>query len=359
MCGIIGYIGYREASPLLFNGLLIMQYRGYDSAGISVINKDKIETVKKKGEPNNLKEEINTLEGKIGIAHNRWATHGAPSEKNAHPQTDCKNNIYVVHNGIIENYVELKAILESEGHKFNSDTDTEVLAHLIEKFYEKDLEKAVVKSLKLIEGPYGIAVMRNQEEKIVCARRGSPLFLGIGKNEIFVASDKSAFLEHTKDCVELSDNQYAVIEKDKYEVHDLNGTKIDPEIEKIEIDIQQIQKQGYKFFTLKEIMEQPESVINTMRGRIHNGRIKLTLDIDANSINRIIIGACGTSYYAALAGKHYIERFSNIPVEVDFASEFRYRNPVINKNDLFIAISQSGETLDTMEAIKEAKNIAS
>ena len=355
MCGIIGYIGDGKASSFLYSGLLNMKYRGYDSAGISVMNKGNIKTIKKKGEPENLKEEIKCLEGTTGIAHTRWATHGVPSETNAHPQTDCKSNIYVVHNGIIENYAELKAILETEGHKFQSDTDTEVIAHLIEKFYENDLEKAVFKALKLIEGPYGIAVIMVGEEKIICAKRGSPLILGIGEKEMFVASDKLAFLEHTQNSITLEDNQYAVLENSKYLIRDLNGTVVDPEIERLELDVQQIQKKGYKFFTLKEIMEQPESAINIMRGRINNGRIKLSVDSDIKKINRIIIGACGTSYYAALAGKHYIERFANISVEVDFASEFRYRNPLLSEEDLFIAISQSGETADTLEAIKEAK----
>ncbi|HOW37216.1 MAG TPA: glutamine--fructose-6-phosphate transaminase (isomerizing), partial [Candidatus Pacearchaeota archaeon] len=364
MCGIIGYIGNKSAAPILIEGLKRMEYRGYDSAGIALVGKksdeeNSLQITKQAGRVSELESQKKELqESEQGIAHTRWATHGAPNKINAHPHTDCKGNIALVHNGIIENYLSLKEMLTQEGHIFKSQTDTEVLVHLIEKFYQGDLEKAVAKALKLVEGTYGIAVTHKNESCIIAARHGSPILLGIGKEEMFVVSDASAVLEHTKAVVYLKDKEVAKINKDSYSVKNLNGEKVDSEIKQIQWNLSQIEKGGFQHFTLKEIFEQPESVANTLRGRIKENQIKLSLNLDLNfinKINRIIIVGCGTSWHSALIGKNYLERFCRIPVEVDYASEFRYRNPIISKKDLVIAISQSGETADTLAAIKHAK----
>jgi len=357
MCGIIGYIGNKNTVPLLIEGLKKLEYRGYDSAGICVKGDDCLQVVKRKGRISELEKYTGFKEiiGNVGIAHTRWATHGEPSEINAHPHLDCKKEIAVVHNGIIENYYSLKKILEKEGHKFLSETDTEVVAHLIEKFYTGNLEEAVSKSLKLIEGTFGLVIIHKNEDKIVAAKRGSPMIIGIGKNEKIIASDSVAILSHTKKIVYLNDDEIAVIKRNSLSIKNLDGKTIDKKICEIKWTIDQIEKRGFKHFTLKEIFEQPEAIKNTLRGRVKNGKIKLSVNLDINCFKRIIIAACGTSWHSALIGKDLIEKLVGIPVEVYYASEFRYRNPIIGKDDLLIAVSQSGETADTIGAIKEAK----
>lgn len=357
MCGIFGYIGEKRAIPFLIEGLKRLEYRGYDSAGVSVIEKGKLTTYKNKGRVLGLeqKTELAALSGTIGIAHTRWATHGEPSERNAHPHLDCKGEIAVVHNGIIENYGALKTLLEKEGHKLVSETDTEVISHLIEKFYQGNLEKAVGKALKFLEGTFGLAIISKNEQKIIGARRGSPLVVGVGDNEMLLSSDIAAILSSTKKVVYLDENEMVILAKDKFSVKDLNGEEMNKDVQELKWDIDQIEKGGFKHFMLKEIFEQPQAIENTLRGRLGENQIKLSLDIDVSSFKKIVILACGTSFYAGLVGKYIIERIAQIPVEVDYASEFRYRNPLIDKNDLVLVISQSGETADTLGGLREAK----
>ena len=362
MCGIVGYIGKREALPFLMQGLKKLEYRGYDSAGVCVQEKDSFFAVKKSGKVLSLETAVKNLSitGTIGIAHTRWATHGAPNEINAHPHFSCNGQIAVVHNGIVENYIALKELLKKEGYKFVSDTDTEVIAHLIEKFYpsagsgKANLETATAEALKLIEGAYALAILDKNSQKIVVARKSSPLVLGIGKKEFFVASDFSAILPYTKKAVYLDDGEIGVLTSQGYAVKKLNGKSVDKKVQRVALSVNQIEKGGFKHFMLKEIFEQPSAVENTLRGRIKNGKIKLSVK-GVKSISRIIITACGTSWHSALIGKYIIEKYAKVPVEVDYASEFRYRNPIIKKDDLVIVISQSGETADTLAALKEAK----
>jgi glucosamine--fructose-6-phosphate aminotransferase (isomerizing) len=358
MCGIIGYIGEREIVPILIDGLKKLEYRGYDSAGLCILQDNKFEVIKKKGKISELTgfENLSRIKESVGIAHTRWATHGEPNEINAHPHLDCENKIAIVHNGIVENYPVLKELLENEGHRIISDTDSEILAHLIEKFYEGNLKDAVSKALKLVKGTFGLAVMHKDERKIVVAQRGSSLIIGIGNNEMMISSDATALLNHTKKVIYLHDDEIAVIEKNNYVIEDFDGKNIDKEIKEIEMNVDQIEKKGFKHFMLKEIFEQPESLENSLRGRIKDGKIKLDVNFDTIEINKIIIVACGTSWHSALIGKHLIEKIVGIPVEVDYASEFRYRNPLVHKNDLVIVISQSGETADTLAALREAKS---
>ncbi len=358
MCGIIAYIGSERTAEILLNGLRALEYRGYDSVGMAILSKGNLYIKKDVGKVEEVNKKVNflSLKGNIGIGHTRWSTHGEPNELNAHPHQDCKNEISLVHNGIIENYHELKELLIKEGHKILSQTDTEIIAHLIEKFYKNNLEEAVLKALKLIGGAFGLAIMHKDEEKIIAARRGSPLIIGIGQNEMFVTSDVSAILNHTKKVVYLEDNQIAVLTKENYKILDLEGnTILNNRIQEIRWSLDQIEKGGYKHFMLKEIFDQPKSIENTIRGRIQENKINLDINLDIKNIGRIIITACGTSWHSALIGKYLIEKLTNIPVEVDYASEFRYRNPVLSKGDLLIAISQSGETADTLAALKQAK----
>ena len=358
MCGIIGYIGNKNVVPLLIDGLKKLEYRGYDSAGICVSDGTEINIVKNVGKITKLekRQELNKLKGSIGIAHTRWATHGEPNEINAHPHFDCKGDISIVHNGIIENYQALKDLLEKEGHNIVSETDSEIIAHLIEKFYSGNIEDAVIKALNNLEGTFGLLMIHRDEEKIIAARRGSPLIIGLGKNETIIASDAVAILSHTKRVVYLQDNEISIIDKDGFAIKNLAGKKVDKKVQEIKWNIDEIEKKGYKHFMLKEIFEQPEAVANTLRGRIKNGKIKLSIDLDLNKLNRILITACGTSWHSALIGKYIIENLVNIPVEVDYASEFRYRNTLVNKDDLMIVISQSGETADTLAALLKAKS---
>ena len=365
MCGIVGYIGSKTATPLLIEGLKRLEYRGYDSAGIATMNGAGLETRKAKGKISMLEAVVQTApaHGSIGIAHTRWATHGAPNECNAHPQHDCTNTIAVVHNGIIENYGALRQMLIQQGHTFQSETDTEVLAHLIEAAMDDDpLEDAVIDALHLVEGTYGIAVISSRDpDKIVAARKGSPLLLGLGENEFYVASDVAAILQHTRQVVYLDDGEMGVLTRNGYEVLDLSARRVRKGVSRIDWDLDQIEKGGFDHFMLKEIFEQPQTIQNTMRGRLvvdegfsKLGGLNLTrqqmLDLD-----RIIITACGTSWHSGLIGELYIEELARIPVEVEYASEFRYRNPLVTKNTLCVVISQSGETADTLAAMREAK----
>ncbi|HJZ18559.1 MAG TPA: glutamine--fructose-6-phosphate transaminase (isomerizing) [Candidatus Nanoarchaeia archaeon] len=354
MCGIFGYIGDKEISSLLIGGLKQLEYRGYDSAGICVSCNGNLKVIKKPGKILELeKTDFESLKGNVGIAHTRWATHGKPNEINAHPHLSCNGEIAIVHNGIIENHHSLRELLRKEGHKIISETDSEIFAHLIEKFYAGNLEEAVVKTLNFIEGAFGLAVIHKNHEEIIVARRGSPLIIGVGEGEMLVASDATGILKHTKKVNYLNDDEIAILKKNSYCIKDLRGNHVDKKIHEIKWEVEKIEKSGFKHFMLKEIFEQPETIYNVLRGRIKDSKIKLTLNL--NSVNRIILVACGTSWHSALIGKYLIEETTRIPTEVDYASEFRYRNPVLKENDLVVAISQSGETADTLSAIKEAK----
>ena len=367
MCGIAGYIGKNQASDFLLDALKRLEYRGYDSAGIAVLDKDgKIKCVKTAGRINLLEEKLKKekLNGSVGIAHTRWATHGHPSESNAHPHSDCKENIFVVHNGIIENYKILKEKLIKAGHKFRSETDTEVISHLIEAHFEGNLEEAVLEALRHIEGAYAIAIIsRNDPEKIIVAKKSSPLIIGIGKDEYFIASDPSAVAGYTDRVIYLDDEELGIITKDNCKILSIiDKNEIHKDHCEIDLDVSEIQKDGYDHFMLKEIFEAPEVIKNSTRGRIisEEGLVKLGgLDVlDQNKlreINRIIIIACGTASYAGMVGEYMLEEYAGIPVEVEFGSEFRYRKPIINSKTAVIAISQSGETADTLASLAEAE----
>lgn len=366
MCGIVGYIGKKEALPILLEGLKKLEYRGYDSAGISVICGNKIQTERASGKIAALEEKLHgkCFKGTIGISHTRWATHGAPIESNAHPHLSFDGKISVVHNGIIENYAVLKAKLQAEGIAFVSDTDTEVIAHLIARFYKGDLKAAVLQTISKLEGAFGIAVLCEEEPNVlVGARRGSPLILGIGDaKDFYLASDVSAIVSHTQKVVYLDDNDVVVISGSTYELLNMSNQKVQREVQEVDFDVESVGKGGFPHFMLKEIFEQPESLRNTMRGRLvlANGTAKLA-GLDSNitelrAIQRIIITACGTSYYAGMVGEYMIEDLAGIPVEVEYASEFRYRNPIIGPGTLVLTISQSGETADTLAALKEAQH---
>ncbi|SOE47347.1 glucosamine--fructose-6-phosphate aminotransferase (isomerizing) [Fibrobacter sp. UWT3] len=365
MCGIVGYIGQSEALPILVGGLKKLEYRGYDSSGIAVIENGSIHVVKASGKISALEDKLKSqkVTGKTGIAHTRWATHGAPTVENAHPHTSYDGKISIVHNGIIENYASLKAKLISEGIKFQSETDTEVLAHLIARFYKGDLKAAVLKALDKVEGTFGLAVICSEEPgTLIGARRGSPLILGIGSNsDFFLASDVSAIINHTQKVVYLDDNDIVQITGNNYSIVNMNSHEVQREVKDVEFDADAVAKGGFAHFMLKEIFEQPEVLRNTMRGRLLSaeGNAKLA-GLDTNikelrNINRIIITACGTSYYAGMVGEYMIEDLAGVPVEVEYASEFRYRNPIIKPGTPVLAISQSGETADTLAALKEAQ----
>lgn len=361
MCGIFGYIGSKECSKILFNGIKRLEYRGYDSVGIATTFQNKIYIKKGKGKIDDVQKRINLLDlpGTIGISHTRWSTHGIPSDLNAHPHEDCKNTIAIVHNGIIENFSSLKEWLIKKGHNFKSETDSEVLAHLIEEFYDGNLKEAVTNTLLKVEGTYGLIVLHKDKKELVGARNGSPLVLGIGKKEFFIASDVAPIVEFTKDVIYLNDKEIVSICDGKYEFTNLQKDILDKKIDKVTWDIKEIEKKGFKHFMLKEIYEQPESLRNSLRGRLKDNDIKITINIDDNflkNLKRIIITACGTAWHASLIGKYLIEKYCRIHVEVDYASEFRYRDPIIDENDLLIVVSQSGETADTLAALREAKS---
>jgi glucosamine--fructose-6-phosphate aminotransferase (isomerizing) len=365
MCGIVAYIGTNEALPILVGGLKKLEYRGYDSSGVALIDNGTIKVVRASGKIKELEDKlkVDPPKGTIGIAHTRWATHGAPTVENAHPHTSYDGKISIVHNGIIENYASLKAKLISDGVKFNSETDTEVVAHLIARFYNGDLKTAVIKALALVEGTFGLAVISSDEPgTLIGARRGSPLILGIGNNnDHFLASDVSAIINHTQKVVYLDDNDIVQVKGGSYSIVNMNSHEVQREVKDVEFDADAVAKGGFEHFMLKEIFEQPEVLRNTMRGRllVAEGNAKLA-GLDTNikelrNINRIIITACGTSYYAGMVGEYMIEDLAGVPVEVEYASEFRYRNPIIKPGTLVLAISQSGETADTLAALKEAQ----
>ncbi len=367
MCGIVGYIGDKNCVPILINGLKRLEYRGYDSAGIGIINNGNSDVIKKPGKVSVLEKEIEkyNLNAKIGIAHTRWATHGVPNEVNAHPHFNEDKSIFVIHNGIIENYQTLRKGLQKFGYKFVTDTDSEVIPHLIDSFIKKGLNlfNAVRASLTEIEGTYGLVIIYSKEpDKLVVARKGSPLVIGVGDGENFVASDVSAIIAHTKQVVYLEDGEVVEITKNNFITRDISEeTEIKKEVHEISMTIDELDKGGYPHFMLKEIMEQPESVKNSLRGRLlfdegtaRLGGLRSVADQLA-SAKRIIISACGTSWHSGLVGEYMLEQFARIPTEVEYASEFRYRNPIINKDDGIIFISQSGETADTLAALKESK----
>ena len=364
MCGIVGYVGSKVATPLLLEGLKRLEYRGYDSAGVAVMNGKGVETVKEAGKIAKLESLLASapVSGTTGIAHTRWATHGPPNQANAHPHMSQDGSIAVVHNGIIENANVLKKMLKGRGYEFRSDTDTEVLAHLIEEFFEGNLEDAVIQALRQVEGTYGIAVISSVDShKIVAARNGSPLLVGLGEDEYFIASDVSAILAHTRQVVYLDDGEMAVLDRNGYRIVDLDAVEVTKKVSRIDWDLGQIERGGYAHFMLKEIFEQPSTIENTMRGRLLDdegtsklGGLNLT-DEELLGFTNIVITACGTSWHSALIGEHMLEELARIPVEVEYASEFRYRNPVVDERTLCIVISQSGETADTLAAMREAK----
>lgn len=361
VCGIVGYVGKDNAKNVVLDGLKRLEYRGYDSAGIALIINRKLKVYKKEGKIRNLEIELNKLNlfSSIGIGHTRWATHGKPASKNAHPHFDCFQKIAVVHNGIIENYVELRKELQSKGHKFLSETDTEVIAHLIEEELKEtpNFFEAFRKAVSRLKGSYAIGVISSlQQDKIFVARKDSPLVIGLGEEENFIASDVPAFLPYTNKAIFLDDFELAVIKKNSVEIFDFNGEKKEKEVHTIPWSIAQAEKAGYKHFMLKEIFEQPRSIADTISGNMSwlKGDGKLE-GVDPKSFDRIQIIACGTSYHAGLIGKFYIENLTRIQVEVDYASEYRYRNPIVNEKTLVIAITQSGETADTLAAMKLAK----
>jgi len=369
MCGIIGYIGKQKAVPILLEGLGQLEYRGYDSAGISILSDKKITTIKAVGKVSELQNKIGNFDfsENTGIAHTRWATHGKPSNKNSHPHGDCKGEIFLVHNGIIENYRELKDRLIKKKHKFISDTDSEVIAHLIEELTKKfDFKQAVLEALKLLEGTYGLAIInKNEPNKIIVARNGSPLILGIGKDEFIVASDASAIIRHTDKVIYLDDGEMAEITPDGFEIINTKNKLVDKEISPLNWTIEKSQKGGFAHFMLKEIFEQPAIIQDGLRGRIDHFLSDVNQPIlgglfqvekKLRQIKKIIIVACGTSYYSGLVGEYMLEEYAGIPVEVEYASEFRYRKPILDSKIAVIAISQSGETADTLAAIREAKN---
>ena len=365
MCGIVGYIGARKAVPIILDGLKRLEYRGYDSAGIAVVGDDCTLNVRRaSGKLRNLEDAVrmSPLEGAYGIGHTRWATHGRPTEENAHPHRDCKGEIVVVHNGIVENYLALKQQLQDEGHKFVTETDTEIIAHLVEKYFTGNLEAAVRTAVKQLTGVFALAVLsRSDPNKIVAARSGPPVVIGLGDNEYFVASDVPAILGHTRDMFFLADGDMAVLTADGVRLSDFDGRPVNRQVSHILWDPIMAEKGGYKHFMLKEIYEQPRAIRDTTLGRIgqESGRIFLDeMDISAKQFKefrQVRILACGTSWHAALAGKFMIEKLARIPVEVDYGSEFRYRDPIISNDTLTVVISQSGETADTLAAQREAK----
>ena len=366
MCGIVGYIGNKEATPFLLEGLSKLEYRGYDSAGVAVFDGEKIRVEKSVGRLASLEEKIekNMPKGVMGIGHTRWATHGRPSDRNSHPHTDCTGDFVVVHNGIIENYLTLKEELIKKGHEFKSDTDTEVVAHLLEEVYRGDFEAAVREVLSRIEGSYSLVFMsRHDPERLICTKQDNPLVIGIGEGENFIASDIPAIIARTRKTYIVNDGEMAVVTKDSVWFTNREGEPITKKVFEVNWNAEAAEKGGYEHFMLKEIHEQPKAVRETMSSRIAKDDSAIVLDelkwnADfLNSINKVYIVACGTAYHAGLVAKYYIEKLARIQVEVDIASEFRYRDPIIDSETLMIVISQSGETSDTLAALKEAKRL--
>lgn len=368
MCGIVGYVGNAQAAPFLLDGMSKLEYRGYDSAGIAVYEKGKIRVEKCVGRLDALRHKLEGRmpEGSMGIGHTRWATHGRPSDRNSHPHTDESGDFVVVHNGIIENYLMLKEKLIAKGQKFSSDTDTEIVAHLFADFYEGDMEEAVKKVLKTIEGSYSLVFMCAAEpDKLICTKKDNPLIIGLGEGENFIASDIPAIIAKTRRTYIMSDGEIATVTKDGVWVQDINGTPITKKVFEVNWNAEAAEKGGFEHFMLKEIYEQPKAIKDTMRGRLAENGTEINFTElnwtpeDFTGISKIFIVACGTAYHAGIVGKYYLENLARIPVEVDIASEFRYRNPLVDANCLTIVISQSGETIDTLAALKEAKRLGS
>ena len=364
MCGIVGYVGSQDSLPILIEGLRRLEYRGYDSAGIALLNGRGLIVEKSAGKISELEQLVKASrpEGTLGIAHTRWATHGEPNTVNAHPHVDCKGRIAVVHNGIIENFSTLKKKLEQEGHRFTTDTDTEVIAHLIEKYFEGNLERAVATAVQHLTGTYGIAVISSDDPgKIVGARLGSPLVVGICDSEYILASDVSAIIRHTNQVVYLDDGEMVVLTPAGIHTATIREETVSKRVETVDWDLERIEKAGFPHFMLKEIFEQPQSLRNTLRGRllVEEGTARLgglnLSPAELRGIGRIVITACGTSWHASMIGEYLIEELARIPVEVEYASEFRYRNPILEPGTIVLAISQSGETADTLAAMREAK----
>ncbi|MGN7990550.1 glutamine--fructose-6-phosphate transaminase (isomerizing) [Pedobacter sp. 22226] len=367
MCGIVGYIGYREAWPIVLKGLKRLEYRGYDSAGIALMNSSGQHIYKKAGKVAVLEEfaEDQDKSGTSGMGHTRWATHGVPSDRNSHPHTSNSGKLSIIHNGIIENYATLKEELANRGHEFKSDTDTEVLIHLIEEIQEIekiDLLEAVRLALHEVNGAYAIVIMdKDHPDRLIAARKGSPMVIGVGKGEYFIASDATPIIEYTKNVIYLKDGEIALVTREDLLIKHLDNVVHTPLIQELELKLEMLEKGGFDHFMLKEIYEQPRSIKDCMRGRIYpeEGKVQLggikEFAEKLKNIDRIIIVACGTSWHAGLVGEYLIEEYARIPVEVEYASEFRYRNPIITEKDVVIAISQSGETADTMAAIEMAK----
>ena len=368
MCGIVGYIGKKEVVPILMDGLKRLEYRGYDSAGVTVYQDGKLNTTKAVGRLSKLEQILSEspLPGNLGIGHTRWATHGRPSDRNAHPHQDCNRKISVVHNGIIENYIHLKEWLQEKGHMFTSETDTEVIPHLIEEFFKGDLAAAVREALKKIEGAFGLVVVSDDcPDQFVVARKASPLIIGLGLGENFVASDIPAILPYTRETYILNDGEMAVISAAEVVVTDFSGNPVQKSVYHVAWDMEAAEKGGFEDFMLKEIHEQPRAIRDTLAGKLDLNEMKVTLpEVKltpefVKELSKVHIVACGTAYHAGLVGKYLIEKLARIPVEVDVASEFRYRNPIVAKDSLTIIISQSGETADTLAAMREAKNLGS
>ncbi|TAH45780.1 MAG: glutamine--fructose-6-phosphate transaminase (isomerizing), partial [Treponema sp.] len=364
MCGIVGYIGDEDATPVLINALKKLEYRGYDSAGVAVLGSGTLTVRKAKGALKFLEQKIATeiIKGSMGIGHTRWATHGEPSDINSHPHTDVSGKIAVVHNGIIENHAKLKAWLEGQGVAFKSQTDTEVIAHLIDFHYNGDLLLAVQETLKRLEGSYALGVIcENNPDQIIAVRKDSPLVVGAGKGENLIASDVPALLEYTRDVYYLADREIAVLYRDRVDFYNEDGNRIEKELKHVEWDVAAAEKGGYEHFMLKEIHEQPKALTDTLRARIKTYSSKsinleeIGFDATWTEANRVVITACGTAWHAGVVGKYAFEHFARIPVDVDIASEFRYRDPIFNPKDIFIIISQSGETADTLAAMRMAR----
>lgn len=366
MCGIVGYIGYRDAYPIVIKGLHRLEYRGYDSAGVALLDQD-LKVYKKAGKVSDLENFVKDipLKGTAGMGHTRWATHGAPSDRNSHPHSSGNRKLTIIHNGIIENYATIKEALIEKGHEFKSDTDTEVLIHLIENIQDEtklDIKEAVRVALTQVIGAYAIVVMSSDEpDLLIAARKGSPLVIGVGKGEYFIASDATPIVEYTKNVIYLNDNEIAILNRENLLIKSIDNIVQTPYVHELELKLEMLEKGGFDHFMLKEIYEQPRSIRDCMRGRIYpqQGRVQLGgLEPYAEklkNIDRIIIVACGTSWHAGLVGEYLIEEYGRVSVEVEYASEFRYRNPIISEKDLVIAISQSGETADTMAALELAK----
>ena len=366
MCGIVGYVGDKQAANFLLEGLAKLEYRGYDSAGIAVFNGESIRVEKSVGRLASLKDKIkdDMPQGTMGIGHTRWATHGRPSDRNSHPHTDCSGDFVVVHNGIIENYLTLKEDLIEKGHVFKSETDTEVVAHLIEEVYNGDFVSSVREVLRRVEGSYSLVFMSSKHPgMLICAKQDNPLVIGLGEGENFIASDIPAIIQYTRRTYILNDGEMAVLTKDSIKISNRQGEPVTKKVFEVNWNAEAAEKGGYEHFMLKEIHEQPKAVRDTMSQRIaKDGKCivmdELKWDADyLNSFNKIYIGACGTAYHAGLVGKYYIEKLARTVVEVDVASEFRYREPIVDENTLFIAVSQSGETSDTLAAMKESKRL--